>query len=137
MYLSTVFIIHVDMYFTVTPPALESLTVQRLCCHLLPLSSKWQSLGKALSLDEDCLDDIYTNNETDEACLLNMLELYMMRSDLDHSWEEILAAENKIMEEAVDQNQVDCSVDVSQRKSGKEQLAKAEYMYLDRVSPGE
>ena len=43
-------------------------------------------------MDEDQLDEIFTNNETDEACLREMLELYMMRSDLSHSWEEIEAA---------------------------------------------
>ena len=32
--------------------------------------------GEALSLDKDRLDEIYTNNETDEACLEEMLELY-------------------------------------------------------------
>ena len=64
--------------------------------HLLPYSSKWQSLGGALSLDEDRLDEIFTNNETDEACLREMLELYMMRSDRNHSWEEIKAALKRI-----------------------------------------
>ena len=64
-----------------------------------------------------------------------MLELYMMRSDLQHSWEEIQAAEKKAMEEAVDQKQVDCVIAISQRKSGKEQLAETEC--LDNISPGE
>ena len=46
----------------------------------------------ALSLDEDRLDDeVFPGNETDEACLQEMIELYMMRSDLDHSWEKIQA----------------------------------------------
>ena len=61
--------------------------------HLLPelmgVASKWQSLGEALSLDEDILDEIFTNNATDEECLRDMLERYLMRSDLKHSWEEI------------------------------------------------
>ena len=70
------------------------LTVERLFPALLYLASKWQSLGEALSLDKDRLDEIFTNNETDEACLREMLEVYMMRSDLKHSWEEIHAAIN-------------------------------------------
>ena len=53
--------------------------------HLLP---PWQSLGKALSFDEDQLDEIFTNNETDEACLEVMLEQYMARPYLNHSWKE-------------------------------------------------
>ena len=47
-------------------------------------------------MDEDRLDEIFTNNETDETCLQEMLELYMMRTDLNHSWEEIEAAFRKI-----------------------------------------
>ena len=62
------------------------------------LASKWQSLGEALSLDEDRLDEIFTNNETNEACLSVMLEVYMMRSDLKHSWEEIEEAVKKARE---------------------------------------
>ena len=69
----------------------EPLTSERLFSFLLPHASKWQSLGEALSLDEDRLDEIYTNNQTDEACLQEMIEVYMLRSDLDHSWEEIQA----------------------------------------------
>ncbi|MCG8622065.1 MAG: hypothetical protein MJE68_08750 [Proteobacteria bacterium] len=64
--------------------------------HLLPYSSKWQSLGGALSLDEDRLDEIFTNNDRDEDCLKEVLELYMMRSDLKHSWEKIHKALQEI-----------------------------------------
>ena len=70
------------------------LTVERLFPALLYLASKWQSLGKALSLNKDRLDEIFTNNKTDEACLREMLKVYMMRSDLKHSWKEIHAAIN-------------------------------------------
>ena len=62
------------------------------------LASKWHSLGEALSLDEDILDEIFTNNETNEACLSVMLEVYMMRSDLKHSWEKIDNAVKKVRE---------------------------------------
>ena len=70
------------------------LTVETLFSELLYLCPKWQSLGEALSLDEDRLHEIFTNNETNEACLREMLEVYMMRCDLKHSWEEIRAATN-------------------------------------------
>ena len=92
---------------TVTPPVpsretatvavCEPVTTDRLFSFLLPHASKWQSLGETLSLDKDRLEDeVFTNNETDEACLREMLELYMMRSDLDHSWEEVHTALEKI-----------------------------------------
>ena len=42
------------------------------------------------------MDEIFTNIEIDEDYLQEMLKLYMMRSDLDHSWEEIEAALEKI-----------------------------------------
>ena len=76
--------------------------MEHLLLELLPNVSKWQSLGEALSLDEDRLDEIYTNNETDEACLEGMLELYLARTDLNHSWEEIQRALEKIGESTAD-----------------------------------
>ena len=79
----------------------KPVTLEQLLPELLPLASKWQSLGEALSLDEDRLDEIYTNNETNEACLQEMLEVYVVRSDLNHSWEEVQVALKKIGEELV------------------------------------
>ena len=76
-----------------SPPAF---TLESVIAALLPHASKWQSLGEALSLDEDRLDEIYTNNETDEICLQEMLEVYMMRPNLSHSWGEIQNALKKI-----------------------------------------
>ena len=51
--------------------------------------SKWKKIGEALQFDEDHLDEIFTNNETDEDCLQAMLEFYFKNCDYDHSWEEI------------------------------------------------
>ena len=78
----------------------DTFTMDQLVDHLLPegAASKWQDLGAALSLGEDILDEIFTNNDRDEDCLRDMLERYMMRSDLKHNWEEInkaLAAAEK------------------------------------------
>ena len=70
--------------------------------HLLhSIASKWYSLGEALQLDEDHLDDINTNNETDEACLQDMLEFYMENSDFQHNWKEMADALRKIDEETI------------------------------------
>ena len=74
-------------------------TLEHLLPELLSLAHKWLRLGEALSLDDDRLDEIYTNNETDEACLQEVLELYMARPDLDHSWEEVQEAVKKTGEE--------------------------------------
>ena len=68
--------------------------------NLLPLlrsiASKWHSLGEALSLGEDRLDEIFTNNETDEACLRDILEFCDEQSDSQYTWEEIVAVLIKI-----------------------------------------
>ena len=71
-------------------------TLEHILPEVMPMASKWQALGEALSLDEDRLDEIFTNNENDEACLHDMLELYMERSN--HSWEEIESAMRKVRE---------------------------------------
>ena len=42
-----------------------------------------------MRFDEDDLDEIFTNNETDEDCLQTMLEFYFKSSNYDHNWEEI------------------------------------------------
>ena len=55
----------------------------------MPMVSKWKEIGEALYFDEDRLDEIFTNNEIDEACLQTMLEFYLKNSDFDHNWEEI------------------------------------------------
>ena len=81
---------------TATVAVCEPLSTEQLFSFLIPHASKWQSLGLALSLDEDRLDEVYTNNEREEDCLREMLVLYMMRSDLDHSWENIHTALKKI-----------------------------------------
>ena len=75
-----------------------SFIVEHIFPKLLSMASKWLAVGEALSLDEDLLDEIFTNNDTEEACLRVMLEHYMERSDLKHSWEEIREARRKVEE---------------------------------------
>ena len=84
-----------------TPHEATPFTLEYLLPKLMGVVSKWQSLEKALSLDEDLLDEIFTNNERDEACLQVMLEHYLMRSDMNHSWEEIDTALKRISEEEI------------------------------------
>ena len=74
----------------------QTFDLDHLVLHLLPMASEWRPLGEALSLDDDHLDEIYTNNMTDEDCLRDMLERYLLRSDLKHNWEEIEEAQKNI-----------------------------------------
>ena len=61
--------------------------------HILPqlvgVAPKWKSLGEALSLDEDILDEIYTNNETDEDCLRDMLERYLLQLRVSQTTQDL------------------------------------------------
>ena len=79
----------------------SNFTVENLHQLLISVARKWRELGEILSLKEEILDEIFTNNNTDEACLWKMLVFYMMRSDLHHDWEEITNALLKMGEETL------------------------------------
>ena len=68
---------------------LPALNIENVTAKLIPIVSKWKEVGEAFGFDEDHLDEIFTNNETDEDCLQAMLEFYFKNSDYEHSWEEI------------------------------------------------
>lgn len=82
-----------------SPPT--SCTVGNLLPLLRPIASKWWSLGEALSIDEDDLDIINTNNETDEACLQDMLEFHEEKSDFQHTWGVMATALKQINQEGL------------------------------------
>ena len=63
------------------------------------MASKWQVIGEAFPLSEKRLDDIGTT-EGDEECLRQMIEAYMLRSDLSHTWDEIVNVLKKIGEDS-------------------------------------
>ena len=71
---------------------------------LLSVADKWKEIGEALFLAEDILDEIYTNNKSNESCLQNMLSFYMMRSDLRHDREEVTNALRKVGEHSLAEN---------------------------------
>ena len=73
-------------------------TVENLLPLLQPISDKWKKLGGALSLDEDRLDEIFTIANTNEDCLRDVLEGYMLNRDFQHTWEEIVAVLKEIEE---------------------------------------
>ena len=74
-------------------------TTENLFQKLVAIASEWKSVGEALSLHKERLDEISTTNGDNEACLREMLELYMMRSDLNHNWEEIGGALRNVGQE--------------------------------------
>ena len=76
-------------------------TVENIFAVLRTIASNWRDLGEILSLKEDILDEISINNNTNEACLQQMIKFYMMRSDLQHDWQEISNALLKIGEETL------------------------------------
>ena len=90
------------------PASSVPFTLEHVLPELLPYALKWKLLGEALSLDEDLLDEIFTNNETDEDCLHNMLEMYMARSGFIHSWDEIQAALKKLPMENSQEGESPC-----------------------------
>ena len=80
-------------------PSATAFTIENLIQLLLAISSKWKLIGEALLLDKNRLDEIFRDKETDEVCLREMLEVYMMGTDLSHCLEGIESALRNIKEE--------------------------------------
>jgi len=56
----------------------SSLNLDTLFTELHPtVTAKWQELGEALGIDEDLLDEIFTNNATDDECLRDALKQWL------------------------------------------------------------
>ena len=77
-----------------SPPPFTPESVFRV---LLPIASKWLLLGEAFPLSDKRLEDI-TTTESDEICLKEMVDVYMLRTDLDHTWDEVVNVLKKIGE---------------------------------------
>ena len=61
------------------------------------MTSKWQQLGVALGMDEDLVDEIWTNNNgIDEECLKNFLDMWVKKSP---TWNDVTNALQKIGED--------------------------------------
>ena len=43
---------------------------------LFPIADKWKVLGGKLGCNEDHIDEVYTNNETDRECLHHLCDIY-------------------------------------------------------------
>ena len=66
---------------------------------LWPVAKKWKKIGEALGQSEDILDEVYTNNETDECCMENAIELWVKYHGL--SWEKLATVLRGVGEEAL------------------------------------
>ena len=65
------------------------------------VANQWSNLAGALEFDEDLIDEIHTNNETDEACLQNCMEAWVER--LGPSWKKLSRALREIGEKSLAQ----------------------------------
>ena len=59
------------------------------------VTPRWMKLGEQLGMDEDLLDEIYVNNETDEECLRVLLEVWLQKST-NPTWKNVTDAVAKI-----------------------------------------
>ena len=62
-------------------------TVESVMDLLYDIRGGWQKIAEGLGFDEDMIDEIFTNNETDEACLMNCIEIWVQR--LGPTWEKL------------------------------------------------
>ena len=85
---------------SVTQPSL--INQENLLDALHPaITHKWKQLGESLAIDEDHWDEIFTNGETDEECLKEILDVWIKKSS--PTWKEVadtvqMIGENKLAE---------------------------------------
>lgn len=61
------------------------------------MNSKWQQLGEMLGIDEDQLDEIFTNHQRDEECLRDVLGTWFKKS-VNPTWRAVTDALQQIEE---------------------------------------
>ena len=61
------------------------------------MNPKWQKFGELLGMDEDLLDEIYTNHVMDEECLRDMLGMWFNKSE-NPTWRAVTDTLRKIGE---------------------------------------
>ena len=66
-------------------------TKEQLYAELLPVK-KWKALAAQFKLNDDLIDEIYTNNERDEDCLEEVIRFWYMNRDFQHTWSEVVTA---------------------------------------------
>ena len=65
------------------------------------VAGRWKMIASGLGFDEDLIDEIDTNNETDEACLKDCVEKWV--SKLGPSWERLSLVLRDLGEESLAQ----------------------------------
>ena len=65
------------------------------------VAGRWKMIASGLGFDEDLIDEIYTNNGTDEACLQDCVEQWVSR--LEPSWERLSLVLRDLGEESLAQ----------------------------------
>ncbi len=65
---------------------------------LQPVDKKWEDIAKALNIDEDRVDEIFTNNENEYLRLYELMEYYFRNVHCNHSWEEMVRVLTEIEE---------------------------------------
>ena len=65
------------------------------------VAGRWKMIASGLGFNEDLIDEIYTNNETDEACLQDCVEKWVSR--LEPSWERLSHVLRDLGEESLAQ----------------------------------
>ena len=78
-------------------------------------------------MDEDLLDEIFTNNETDEECLKAMLEVWLQKST-NPTWKDVTDALSEIGKNQLNHGcripVVTGAAEAAQKLSGSKQLEK-------------
>lgn len=78
---------------TVHPPSTPA-NLENLFDALHPsVTPKWQQLGEVLGVKENLIDMIFTNNEMDEECLKEILEVWIKKSS--PAWKDVADALRK------------------------------------------
>ena len=62
-------------------------TVETVMDLLYDIRGHWKEIAEGLGFDEDMIDEIFTNNEMDEACLMNCIEIWVQ--SLGPTWEKL------------------------------------------------
>ena len=64
---------------------------------LRPVAKKWKMIGVALQLSEDFLDEVFTNMDNVEDCLVEAMDNWMRYHE--PSWEKLASALREIGED--------------------------------------
>ncbi|XP_064392483.1 uncharacterized protein LOC135340097 isoform X2 [Halichondria panicea] len=72
------------------PVRRSQLTRDTLRAELHLLAGRWEDLARALDMDEEKRDNIFSNSENDQLRLHELVELYFSSTQYRHTWEEMV-----------------------------------------------